>query len=115
LTGWWSSNWTKNRFAKLRCIGVDEFSYRKHHCYMTVVVDHNTKQVIWTGKGRGAETMRQFFDKLGEAAKASIENVTMDMASDYLKAVSEQLPQAQIVFDRFHVQRLVSDALDEVP
>lgn len=99
---------------RLRCIGVDEFSYRKHHRYLTVVVDHERREVVWAGVGKGAKTLKLFLDELGKPACEDIERVTMDMAGGYLSAVHEQLPQAQIIFDRFHVQRLAGDALDEV-
>ena len=42
------------RFAKLRRIGVDEFSYRKRHRYLTIVVDHDERRVVWAGRGRSA-------------------------------------------------------------
>ena len=45
------------RFAKLRRIGVDEFSYRKRHRYLTIVVDHDERRVVWAGRGRSAETL----------------------------------------------------------
>ena len=99
---------------RLRCIGVDEFSYRKHHRYLTVVVDHERREVVWAGVGEGAKALKQFLDELGKPACKDIERVTMDMAGGYLSAVHEHLPQAQIIFDRFHVQRLAGDALDEV-
>ena len=102
------------RLGKLRNIGVDEFSYRKRHRYITTVVDHDRRRVVWAAPGRSSDTLTAFFDLLGNDSCAAIENVTMDMAGGYIKAVEERLPQAQIVFDRFHVQRLASDALDEV-
>jgi transposase len=102
------------RLEGLRRIGVDEFSYRKRHRYLTTVVDHDRRRVVWAAAGRSAETLGAFFDALGEERCAEIECVTMDMAGGYIKAVEERLPEAQIVFDRFHVQRLASDALDEV-
>ena len=102
------------RFKGLSAIGVDEFSYRKRHNYMTVVVDHQRQRVIWTAKGKDANTLERFFDELGDEQLACIRHVTMDMSGAYIKAVSERLPQAQIVFDRFHVQQLASNALDKV-
>ena len=53
------------RLAGLRRIGIDEFSYRKRHHYLTVVVDHDTRRVVWAGKGRSAETLDGFFNLLG--------------------------------------------------
>jgi transposase len=103
-----------DRLSGLRAIGVDEFSYRKHHRYITVVVDHDSDRVIWAAEGRGADALAGLFNQLGEAGCAAIETVTMDMAGGYQKAVREHLPHARIVFDRFHVQRLSSEAVDAV-
>ncbi|MCA9730163.1 MAG: ISL3 family transposase [Candidatus Eisenbacteria bacterium] len=98
----------------LRRIGVDEFSYRKRHRYLTVIVDHDTGRVVWAAPGPQYETLRQFFEVLGPERCAEIELVTIDMNAGFKKAIAEFLPKAQVVFDRFHVQRLASDALDEV-
>lgn len=54
------------RLTGLRTIGVDEFSYRKRHRYLTVVVDHDRNQVVWAGKGRGADALAGLFEHLGE-------------------------------------------------
>ena len=64
------------RFAKLRRIGVDEFSYRKRHRYLTIVVDHDERRVVWAGRGRSAETLGAFFEQLGPGGCARIELVT---------------------------------------
>jgi transposase len=95
-------------------IGVDELSYRRHHEYVTVVVDHRAGQLVWAHPGKDAATLTTFFDELGAERTAKLEAVTIDMAGAYIKAVTAAAPTAQIVFDRFHVQRLVHDAVDEV-
>ena len=102
------------RFSGLRCIGIDEFSYRKRHRYLTVVVDHDRRRVVWAGEGRSAEALAPFFELLGEQRCQAIETVTIDLSAAYLKAVRRGLPKAEVVFDRFHVQRLATDALDQV-
>jgi transposase len=98
----------------LRFIGVDELSYRRHHEYITTVVDHERGVVVWAGEGKSAETLNAFFKALGPERTAKLEAVTIDMSGAYIKAVTEASPQARIIFDRFHVQRLAHDALDEV-
>jgi len=45
----------------LRLIGVDELSYRRHHQYVTVVVDHERGAVVWAREGKDAATLRAFF------------------------------------------------------
>lgn len=103
-----------NSLDGLTHIGVDELSYRKHHKYVTIIVDHNTGRVVWAREGKNADTLRAFFDELGPERAAKIEAVTIDMSKAYIAAVSESVPGAQIIFDRFHVQKLVQEALNEV-
>ena len=93
---------------------VDEFSYRKRHHYLTVVVDHDARRVVWAGKGRSSETLGAFFAELGPGGCARIELVTADLASSWQKALATWVPHARVVFDRFHVERLASDAVDEM-
>ena len=102
------------RLVGLRRIGVDEFSYRKRHHHLTVVVDHDRRRVGWAGPGRSAEALGKFFDRLGPAGCARIELVTADLAASYGKAVRARVPQARVVYDRFHVERLAADAVDAV-
>jgi transposase len=102
------------RLSDLRRIGVDEFSYRKQHHYLTVVVDHDQRRVVWAGEGKSAEALDPFFELLGEAGCQRVETATIDLSAAFIKATREKLPEAEIVYDRFHVQRLASDAVDEV-
>lgn len=98
----------------LRCIGIDELSFRKNHEYVTIVVDHDRSRVVWAAEGKDSSTVGRFFEALGKERSAKLATVSMDMSKAYKSAVKEHAPQAEIVFDRFHVQRLAHDALDEV-
>jgi transposase len=100
--------------SDLHFIGVDEISYGRPKKFLTVVVDHERGRVVWAAEGKSSETLGRFFDTLGPTRKSSIEVVTMDMSAAYIKSVTECLPQAEIVFDRFHVVRLLMDAIDEI-
>lgn len=95
-------------------IGIDELSYRKHHEYITIVVDHVRGRVVWARPGKNAATVKGFFDELGAERCRAIRVVTIDMSQAYISAVREAVPDARLVFDRFHVQRLAHDALDAV-
>jgi len=55
----------RDRFAGLRRIGIDEISYKKNHKYLMVVVDHDTRRLVWAAPGRNSATVREFFDLLG--------------------------------------------------
>ena len=104
----------RDRLEGLTHIGIDELSYRRHHEYVTIVIDHRTARVVWAAPGKNANTLRAFFQALGAERTAKLEAVTIDMSGAYIKAVTEASPQAQIIFDKFHVQRLAHDALDAV-
>jgi len=97
-------------------IGVDEISWRKHHKYLTLVVDHDCGCVVWGARGRDAKTLDAFFDELGPQRCAAIEAVSLDLGPAYLKSVQAEghAPQAIVCADIFHVVKLVGDALDEV-
>jgi transposase len=103
-----------DRLVGLRRIGIDEFSYRKGQMYLTIVVDHDRQRVVWAAPGRGADTLKKFFDDLGLEGVARLQVISLDMAAGYLKAIREHAPHAQVIFDRFHVQRLASEAVDKV-
>ena len=93
---------------------IDEFSYRKRHHYLTLVVDHDRQRVVWAGKGRSAQTLEAFFDRLGPAGCERLQLVTADLAASWQKALRARVPHARLVFDRFHVERLATEAVDEV-
>ena len=97
----------------LEAIGIDELSYRKGHKYLTTVTDLIEGRIVWAAKGKNAETLRSFFEELGEERCRDIQVVTMDMSEAFISVVKEKIPHAQLVFDRFHVQKLVNEALDE--
>lgn len=102
------------RLEDMYIIGVDELSFRRNHHYVTVVVDHVKKRVVWTGEGKSAETLGKFFDELGTERAKKLTHVTLDLSAGFIAAVNEHAPQAEKVYDRFHVQRLASDAVDQV-
>jgi transposase len=103
----------ERRLCGLIAIGVDEISYRRHHRYLTSVVDHRSGAIVWCSPGRNAETLKEFFVLLGER-KSSIRAVSIDMSGGYEKAIRECIPQAEVAFDPFHVVRLAQRAVDQV-
>jgi transposase len=103
-----------DRLNGLEHIGIDELSYRRHHEYITTVVDHVGSKVVWAGEGKSAATVDGFFKDLGPDRAKKLESVTIDMSGAFIDAVERGAPQARIVFDRFHVQRMAQDAVDKV-
>lgn len=90
-------------FTGVELLLIDEFALRKGHRYATVVVDAATKRVLWVGKGRSREEVRVFFDLLGKEGCARIKAVGMDMSHAFRAEVQMHCPQAEIVYDLFHV------------
>ena len=103
-----------DRLDGLRRIGVDEISYRRHHKYLTMVVDHDTQRVVWAAEGKSSATLKGFFEELGPARLKELEIVSIDLSAAFQKAIREMAPGVDVVFDRFHVARLAQQALDEV-
>jgi len=103
-----------DRFAGLRRIGIDEISYKKGHRYLTVVVDHDARKLIWAAPGRDKATLGRFFDELGTERCALITHVSADAADWIADVVTERCPQAIQCADAFHVVAWATDALDQV-
>jgi len=98
---------------EVRTIGIDEFSFKEGHRYMTVVTDLRTGRVLHAVEGKGKEDIRPFLTTLAKRAR-KLEAVAMDMSSAYFSAVRETLPKVDIVFDRFHIMALMNQAIDEL-
>jgi len=103
-----------DRLAGLRRIGIDEISYKKGHKYLMVVVDHDTRRLVWAAPGRTSATVREFFDLLGEDRCAQITHVSADGADFIDTIVAASCPGAVRVADPFHVVKWAGEALDEV-
>lgn len=103
-----------NRLARLRRIGIDEISYKRNHHYLTVVVDHDSKLLVWAAPGRDKETLGRFFDLLGEQGCQQITHVSADGADWIKTVVTARCANALLGADPFHVVKWVSEALDEV-
>lgn len=94
-------------------IGIDEFAIQKGHKYMTIVVDLDTRRIIYVGETKAAEALTKFWKRV-KRLKVDIQYVSMDLSQAYIKAVRENCPNAVIVFDHFHVIQLATDAADDV-
>jgi transposase len=95
-------------------IGIDEISRRKGHVYHTQVYDLVEKCLLWSGEDRRAETLNVFCDELGKERCEQIEAVCCDMWAPYVDVIQSRLPNALLVFDKFHIVRHLMDAGDTV-
>lgn len=100
--------------TRLRHLGVDEVARAKGHDYMTIVYDLDSGDLVWVTEGRTKAGLLEFFDRLDEDVAQGIAAVAMDMAGPFRAAVEQSLPQAAIVYDRFHVMQQYSGVIDQV-
>jgi transposase len=105
---------TVDRLANLRRIGIDEISYKRHHRYITCVVDHDTGRLVWAAPGRDKATLNAFFDLLGTDRCAQITHVSADAAPWIAKVVAKRCPNAVRGADPYHVVAWATEALDKV-
>ena len=82
------------RYDNLEKIGIDETSYKKGHKYLTVVVDHERRRVVWCSTGYGKDVLRSFFEQLSVEQRESIKVVTADGARWIADVVAELCPNA---------------------
>lgn len=107
-----ADNIDDSRFDGVERIGVDEISYKRGHQYLTVVVDHDSGDVLWVVKDRTKESFASFFEALGPERSAGLTAITLDARSVDRSVAAEYAPQAQICIDPFHVIKWCNESLD---
>ena len=97
-------------------LGVDEKAFAKRDQYMTLVCDLETKSVEHVADGRSRESLKRYFLPFDEHELKRVEAICLDMHDPHIAAVKAWVPGARdkIVFDKFHVLRLMNEAVDRV-
>ena len=95
-------------------IGIDEVSYQKGHRYLTLVTDLDGHRVIYATHHNDGKAISRFLKWLGPKRCGRIKVVVTDMHDPYVKVLRKSLPKAALVFDHFHVSKIVHDALDNI-
>ena len=104
------------KLDKVEHLSIDETSSRKGHNYLTILGDRKQKKVVGISVGKSSESMEAALEEMEirGAKRIDVRYVTMDMSTSYIKGANEQLEQATIIFDRFHVMKKMNEALDEI-
>lgn len=89
--------------SELTQLAMDEFAIKRGQRYATIFVEPQRKEVLWVCRGRSRAAVRPFFEKLGEQGRRRLEALAMDMNGAYEAEVKAQCPQAEVVYDLFHV------------
>lgn len=103
-------------FSSVSRIAIDETSSKRGHEYVTLFVDVDTKLVMFATEGKDSKVLKHFlgFLKTKEIDPENIKEVCCDMSPAFIKGVETELPKAHITFDKFHVMKLMNEALDQV-
>ena len=103
-------------YGDVKRVCIDETAAKRGHDYVSLFVDIDQRRVLFVTEGRGADTVETFADDLeahdGDAS--NIQQVCIDMSAAFIKGVTDNLPSAEITFDKFHAVKLVNDAVDKV-
>ncbi len=103
-------------FSNIESVGMDETSQKKHHNYITLFVDLIKRKTIFITEGKSNDTVIKFVKDL-EQHKGKAENikdVSCDMSPAFIKGITENLTNAEITFDKFHILKIINDAVDKV-
>ncbi|MEX2104073.1 MAG: ISL3 family transposase, partial [Bacilli bacterium] len=103
-------------FTKVKRIAMDETSSKRGHQYVTLFLDVDTKKVLFATEGKSADSLLVFKYFLKEKGLSTdqIEEFCCDMSPAFIKGIQEQFPKSQITFDKFHVMKMVNEAVDQV-
>lgn len=104
----------ETRYEGLTRLAIDEIAVKKGHQYMTVVLDYDTGRVVWMGKDRQIASLDAFFAEMPLQVRESIQAVAIDMWDPYIAAIKKWCPQADIVFDLFHVVKAFHKVIDDI-
>lgn len=107
---------TEADFSSVREVGVDETSSKRSHQYVTLFIDLEKPRAMFVTEGKDASTLSRFkedFERHAGDAKA-IKEICCDMSPVFTAGVEANFPHARITFDKFHVLKVLNEAVDRV-
>ena len=113
---WISRAVNKDDVSDVTQIGIDETSAKKGHRYVTVAADLKRRRVIYASTGKDEQciqSLRNYLERKN-LRHDQITHVAIDMSPAFIAGVMNNFPEASIVFDRFHLKKMLNDALDKV-
>nr|CBX27720.1 hypothetical protein N47_H25420 [uncultured Desulfobacterium sp.] len=103
-------------FSAVTEVGVDETSSKRGHNYVSLFVDMKSSQVLSATEGKDASTLERFNADLEAhlGDPSNIREVCCDMSPAFISGVEKHFPEAHLTFDKFHVLKIINEAVDEV-
>lgn len=102
--------------SQVSALGMDETSLKRGHEYITLFVDLHTKKTIHIEEGKDHKTVLSFAEDFEQhqGKKSQVKDISCDMSPAFIKGTKKAFPNAQITFDKFHVLKLINEAVDAV-
>lgn len=102
--------------SQVKQVGMDETSRRRGHNYVSLFVDLDGPRVLFATDGKDASTVKRFKQDLIDHGgnPSAIEEMCCDMSPAFISGVEKQFPVAHLTFDKFHVMKILNDAVDQV-
>ncbi|MEH2313537.1 MAG: ISL3 family transposase [Nostoc sp.] len=108
-----SEQLSNSKPLKLKRLGIDEIALVKGKGnYCAVLIDLDTSKLIAILSGRTQEIIKETLIGWGSEILKQIEEVSIDLWKGYKNLVTELMPEAQVVADRFHVMVQINKELD---
>jgi len=106
----------KEDHSEVKVVGVDETSCAKFHKYVSLFVGLEDNKVLYACEGKDADVIRSFREDLENhnGASENIEMFCSDMSPAFISGITEQFPKSSLTFDKFHVMKMMNEAIDEV-
>jgi transposase len=103
-------------FSAVKDVGVDETSSKRGHNYVSLFVDLEASRVLFVTEGKDASTLERFETDLEvhQGDPSHIQEICCDMSPAFIKGVERHFPEAHLTFDKFHVLKILNEAVDEV-
>jgi transposase len=104
----------RRQLEGLKYLGMDEKSFKRGHSYITLLTDLEESRVLDVVEERTAQAANQLWQTLAPEQKQTVEAVAVDMWEPFIQTIQRQVPEADIVHDKFHVSKYLGEAVDKV-
>ena len=103
-------------YSEVQDVGFDETSSRRGHDYVSLFVDISGPNILFATEGKDSSTVERFKQDLIEhgGSEENIKQMCCDMSPAFIKGVKKQFPKAELTFDKFHIMKIVNEAVDKV-
>jgi len=113
---WIKRAYESTPLGEIKQLGVDETSQKKGHNYITTAIDLEARKVIHVVEGKDAKTLENIANYMISKGvdPDTVEHASIDLSPAFIKGLRDSFPKAEVHFDRFHVKKLLNEAMDEV-